>query len=84
MLKRVRLMRPPRSYWSRNRRRRQSGISAGCFSAGRTLLSERLGDGGTPRLSGRVQGRPKPGTTGGQVIFADWQEATEFNQYYCR
>ena len=24
----------------------------------------------------------KPGTTGGQVIFADWQEATEFNQYY--
>jgi peptide/nickel transport system substrate-binding protein len=24
----------------------------------------------------------KPGTTGGQVIFADWQEATEFNYYY--
>ena len=24
----------------------------------------------------------KPGTTGGQIIFADWQEATEFNQYY--
>jgi peptide/nickel transport system substrate-binding protein len=24
----------------------------------------------------------KPGTTGGTVIFADWQEATEFNVYY--
>ncbi len=24
----------------------------------------------------------KPGTSGGQVIFADWQEATEFNYYY--
>ena len=24
----------------------------------------------------------QPGTSGGQVIFADWQEATEFNFYY--
>ncbi len=37
----------------------------------------------TPDLFGtKYKDSRKPGTTGGQVIFADWQEATEFNQYY--
>ena len=38
---------------------------------------------GAPDLFGtKYKDGRKPGTTGGQVIFADWQEATEFNQYY--
>ena len=38
---------------------------------------------GAPDLFGtKYKDLRKPGTTGGQVIFADWQEATEFNQYY--
>jgi peptide/nickel transport system substrate-binding protein len=51
------------------------------------------GSGAAPSGSGAAAGAPdlfgtkykdtrKPGTTGGQVIFADWQEATEFNYYY--
>jgi peptide/nickel transport system substrate-binding protein len=51
------------------------------------------GSGATPSGSGAAAGAPdlfgtkykdsrQPGTTGGQVIFADWQEATEFNVYY--
>jgi peptide/nickel transport system substrate-binding protein len=39
--------------------------------------------GATPDLFGTKYATARvPGTTGGQVIFADWQEATEFNQYY--
>lgn len=38
---------------------------------------------GAPDLFGtKYKDSRQPGTTGGQVIFADWQEATEFNQYY--
>ena len=38
---------------------------------------------GAPDLFGtKYKDKRQPGTTGGQVIFADWQEATEFNQYY--
>jgi peptide/nickel transport system substrate-binding protein len=38
---------------------------------------------GAPDLFGTKYATARqPGTTGGQVIFADWQEATEFNQYY--
>ena len=38
---------------------------------------------GAPDLFGtKYKDTRQPGTTGGQVIFADWQEATEFNQYY--
>jgi peptide/nickel transport system substrate-binding protein len=38
---------------------------------------------GAPDLFGtKYKDGRKPGTTGGQVIFADWQEATEFNYYY--
>src|SRR6476646_4375857 len=38
---------------------------------------------GAPDLFGtKYKDGRKPGTTGGQIIFADWQEATEFNQYY--
>jgi peptide/nickel transport system substrate-binding protein len=41
------------------------------------------GPAGAPDLFGtKYKDGRKPGTTGGQVIFADWQEATEFNQYY--
>jgi peptide/nickel transport system substrate-binding protein len=41
------------------------------------------GTAGAPDLFGtKYKDGRKPGTTGGQVIFADWQEATEFNQYY--
>ena len=37
----------------------------------------------TPDLFGtKYKDTRQPGTTGGQVIFADWQEATEFNFYY--
>ncbi len=37
----------------------------------------------TPDLFGtKYKDVRKPGTTGGSVIFADWQEATEFNFYY--
>jgi len=38
---------------------------------------------GAPDLFGtKYKDKRQPGTTGGQVIFADWQEATEFNYYY--
>jgi|SwirhisoilCB3_FD_contig_71_2747242_length_2366_multi_3_in_0_out_0_2 peptide/nickel transport system substrate-binding protein len=38
---------------------------------------------GAPDLFGtKYKDTRQPGTTGGQVIFADWQEATEFNFYY--
>jgi peptide/nickel transport system substrate-binding protein len=38
---------------------------------------------GTPDLFGTTYKTDrKPGASGGQVIFADWQEATEFNPYY--
>jgi peptide/nickel transport system substrate-binding protein len=38
---------------------------------------------GAPDLFGtKYKDTRQPGTTGGQVIFADWQEATEFNYYY--
>ena len=38
---------------------------------------------GTPDLFGTTYKTDrKPGASGGQVIFADWQEATEFNFYY--
>jgi peptide/nickel transport system substrate-binding protein len=38
---------------------------------------------GAPDLFGtKYKDKRQPGTTGGQVIFADWQEATEFNFYY--
>jgi peptide/nickel transport system substrate-binding protein len=38
---------------------------------------------GAPDLFGtKYKDSRQPGTTGGQVIFADWQEATEFNFYY--
>jgi peptide/nickel transport system substrate-binding protein len=41
------------------------------------------GTAGAPDLFGtKYKDNRKPGTTGGQVIFADWQEATEFNYYY--
>jgi len=38
---------------------------------------------GTPDLFGtKYKTERAPGASGGQVIFADWQEATEFNFYY--
>jgi len=38
---------------------------------------------GAPDLFGtKYKDTRKPGTTGGQVVYADWQEATEFNYYY--
>ncbi len=37
----------------------------------------------TPDLFGtKYKDVRQPGTTGGQLIYADWQEATEFNFYY--
>src|SRR6266550_4355963 len=38
---------------------------------------------GAPDLFGtKYKDKRVPGTTGGQIVYADWQEATEFNYYY--
>jgi peptide/nickel transport system substrate-binding protein len=39
--------------------------------------------GGTPDLFGtQYKSKRQPAPTGGKIIYADWQEATEFNFYY--
>jgi peptide/nickel transport system substrate-binding protein len=51
--------------------------------AGSEAAPSASGGAAAPDLFGtKYKDGRKPGTTGGQVIFADWQEATEFNQYY--
>jgi peptide/nickel transport system substrate-binding protein len=51
--------------------------------AGSGAAPSASGAAGAPDLFGtKYKDGRKPGTTGGQIIFADWQEATEFNQYY--
>src|SRR2546425_1132267 len=51
--------------------------------AGSEAAPSASGTAGAPDLFGtKYKDGRKPGTTGGQVIFADWQEATEFNYYY--
>ena len=60
-----------------------SGSAAASSSAGASASASGSAAPATPDLFGtKYKDNRKPGQTGGQIIFADWQEATEFNPYY--